>query len=248
MLSGYRCTETMFNADVLQKGLWACEIVLQAALLVKIVERNLLFGLRWFVAWLAAEVAFAILLIWTPISSVMYFHVWSVAQPLLCILRIAAGWEVVRRIVNIRLGPRFTRYHALAAGILLSSLALSVFSLRVETSLFHCSVWTYSIVLLNRSVWTSIAIVATALFVTRRLRPAWPFDRNTMAHASLLFALSVVETGRYLTVAYGHGRYNVAANVAAFVMECLLFALWMVWLKPEEEAQAIQDDEWPLAA
>lgn len=238
----------MFNADVLQKGLWACEVVLQAALLVKIVERNLLFGLRWFVAWLAAEVAFAILLIWTPISSVMYFRVWSVSQPLLCILRIAAGWEAIRRIVNIRQGPHFTRYHALAAGTLVSSLALSVLSLRVETSLFHVSVWSYSIVLLNRCVWTSIAIVAAALFVTRRVLPAWTFDRNTMVHASLLFALSVVETGRYLTVAYGHGRYNLAANIAAFVLECLLFALWMILLKPEEEAHTVQDEEWPLAA
>lgn len=238
----------MFNADVLEKGLWACAIILQAALLLRIVERNLLFNLRWFVLWLATEVAVSILLIWTPISSALYFRVWCVAQPVLCVFRVAAGWEVIRRTVNIRLGRRFTRYHALASLVVMLSLVLSACSLRVESSIFHCSLLTYSIVLANRAVWTSIAIVAGTLFLTRYVRPQWLFDRNTVVHASLLLALSSVETARYLTSAGSHGRYNLVVNIIALLLEILAYALWMVLLKPEEEAQAIQDDEWPLAA
>jgi membrane-associated HD superfamily phosphohydrolase len=238
----------MFSADVLQKGLWACGIVLQAALLLRIVEKNLLYSLRWFFAWLAAEVAFGILLIWTPISSVLYFHVWSVAQPVLCILRIAAVWELVRRTVDSRLGKEFARYRAFAAVVMLCSLALSGFSLRIERYLMHCSAWQYTVVLVNRGIWTSIAIVAGGVFLTRWIRPSWLLDRNTVVHGALLVALASVESGRYLTVAYSHGQLTIVANIVTLILEGLLYALWMVWLKPEEEAQAIQDDELPLAA
>jgi hypothetical protein len=238
----------MFNADVLQKGLWACVIVLQAALVMRIVERSLLFSLRWFVAWLAAEVAFAILLIWTPISSVLYFRVWSVAQPALCILRIAAAWELVRRAVNSRLGKEFTRYHALAAAAVVCSLTLSAFSLRIERDFLHCSAWQYSVVLVNRGIWTSIAMVASAVSLIRCVRPRWPVDRNTFVHAGLLGALSYVEIGHYMAAASSHGRSTIVANIVTLILEGLLYGLWMVWLRPEEEAQAIGDEELPLAA
>jgi hypothetical protein len=150
--------------------------------------------------------------------------------------------------VNNRRGKEFTRYHALAAGAVACSLALSGFSLRIERYLMHCSAWQYSIVLVNRAVWTSIAIIASAVFLTRWIRRSWPLDRNTAVHGALLVAIAFVESGRYLTVAYSHGRSTVVANITTLILECLLFALWMVWLKPEEEAQAIQDEEWPLAA
>jgi hypothetical protein len=51
-----------------------------------------------------------------------------------------------------------------------------------------------------------------------------------------------------MAAASSHGRSTIVANIVTLILEGLLYALWMVWLKPEEEAQAIQDEEWPLAA
>jgi hypothetical protein len=224
----------MSDLDVLQRGLWACSTVLQAALVLRIVEKNLLFGLRWFVAWLPAEVAFTILLIWTPLGSGLYLHAWNVSQPILCVLRIAAGWEVIRRTMNVRLGKRFTRYHALGALAVLLSLALGAASLRFEKTILQCSPWIYGIVFANRAVWTSIATVVASLLLVPSLRPPWSLDRNTAVHAILMSGLASVEACRYLVVAYGHGAI-VNANIAAQLLEILLFATWIACLRPESE-------------
>jgi hypothetical protein len=225
----------MPNADVVQKGLWACSIVLQAALVLRIMEKNLLFGLRWFVAWMAAEVAFAMLLICTPIESVLYLNVWNLTQPALCLLRVAAGWEVIRRTVNIRTGRGFTRCHALGIVAVMFSLALGAVSLRIEMTILQGSAWEFGVVLVNRAVWTSIATLTAALLLVRRIRPPWSLDGNTVIQAALLSALACVETSRYLVAACSRGKYTVIVNIVGLFLESLLFAIWIALLKTESE-------------
>jgi len=229
----------MPDALVIQKGLWVCTLALQAALVLRILGENLLYGFRWFAAYMAAEVASGLVLIWTPQTSAVYFQAWNLTQPALCFLRLMVGWEVVSRLVRARPRPR---PHLLAAASVLLGVCLAGLSLEFEAGIMRVSTWLYSVLLLNRAVWTSIAIMIGMLWAADRLRPA-PLDRNTTLHARLLFAFAAVETSRYVLMASSHGHYIAPANVASLALQCILFILWISGLKTDAETELVHEPE-----
>ena len=234
----------MPDALVIQKGLWVCTLALQAALVLRILGENLLYGFRWFAAYLAAEVASGLVLIWTPQTSAVYFHAWNLTQPALCFLRLMVGWEVVRRLVRARPHPR---PHMLAAASILLGICLAALSLELELGLLRHASWRYSVLLMNRAVWTSIAIMIAMLWAAGTIRPA-PLDRNTILHARLLFAFAAVETSRYIVMASSHGHYIASANIASLLLQCLLFILWISGLKTDAEVEHVPEPELTPAA
>jgi hypothetical protein len=229
----------MPDALVLQKGLWVCTLALQAALVLRILGENLLYGFRWFAAYLAAEVASGLVLIWTPQTSIVYVHAWNFTQPILSLLRLAVGLEVVRRLVRSRPHPR---HRVLAATSVLLAISLAGFSLEFEAEILRASMWHYSVLLLNRAVWTGIAIMIALLWTAGRISPA-PLDRNTLVHARVLFAFAAIETTRYMLVASSHGHYIAPANVASLALQCVLFILWISGLKTDAEIDLAHEPE-----
>ena len=229
----------MPDALVLQKGLWVCTLALQAALVLRILGENLLYGFRWFAAYLAAEVASGLVLIWTPQSSAVYFQAWNLTQPVLCFLRLMVGWEVVRRLVRARPYPR---HQLLAAASVLLGIGLAGLSLEFEAEILRVSAWLYGVLLLNRAVWSGIAMMIAMLWAAGRISPA-PLDRNTTLHARLLFAFAAVETSRYIFMASSRGHFNVPANLAALALQCILFILWISGLKTDAEIDVVQQPE-----
>jgi len=229
----------MPDALVIQKGLWVCTLALQAALVLRILGGNLLYGFRWFAAYLAAEVASGLVLIWTPQTSAVYFQAWNVTQPVLCFLRLMAGWEVVRRLVRARPHPR---HRALGVASVLLGLCLAGLSIEFEAGILQTSAWLFSVLLLNRAVWTSIAIMIAMLWAAGRLSPA-PLNRNTALHARLMFAFAAIETTRYMLVASSHGQYIAPANVASLALQCVLFILWISGLKTDAEMDPLHEPE-----
>jgi len=229
----------MPDALVLQKGLWVCTLALQAALVLRILGENLLYGFRWFAAYLAAEVASGLVLIWTPQSSAVYLQAWNLTQPVLCFLRLMVGWEVVRRLVRARPHPR---HHVLAAASILVGLCLAAVSLELEVGVLQHATWLYAVLLLNRAVWTGIAIMIALLWTAGKISPA-PLDRNTVLHARVLFAFAAVETTRYVFMATSTGHQIVPANIASLALQCILFILWISGLKTDAEIELAHEPE-----
>jgi len=234
----------MPDALVIQKGLWVCTLALQAALVLRILGENLWYGFRWFTAYLAAEVATGLVLIWTPQTSVLYYHAWNLSQPALALLRLMVGWEVVRRLVRSRPHPR---HHLLGAASVLLAVSLAALSLEFEAGVLRQTTWRYGVLLLNRAVWSGIVMMIGMIWVAGRLSPV-RLDRNTILHARLTFAFAAVETARYLLVASSHGHYIATANIASLTLQCILFVLWFAGLKTDAEVEQMGDPEAAPAA
>jgi len=183
-------------------------------------------------------------LIWTPQTSAVYLQAWNFTQPVLCFLRLMVGWEIVRRLVRVRPHPR---HHLLAAASVLLGIGLAGLSLEFEAEILRVSVWLYSVLLLNRAVWTGIAIMIAMLWIAGRISPA-PLDRNTTLHARLLFAFAAVETSRYMITASSHGHYIAAVNIASLALQCILFILWISGLKTDAELELVREPERTPAA
>src|SRR5579871_4512404 len=91
----------MPDALLVLKGLWVCSLALQAILVYRIFESNLVFRLLWFTSYLSAEVAAGLILAWTPLTSPLYVQVWGVARPVMCLLELGVGWEAARRLLAV---------------------------------------------------------------------------------------------------------------------------------------------------
>ena len=234
----------MPDALVIQKGLWVCTLALQAALVFRILGENLLYGFRWFAAYLAAEVASGLVLIWTPQTSIVYVHAWNFTQPVLSILRLAVGLEVVRRLVRNRTHPR---HRVLGVASVVLGSCLAGLSLQFEAGILRTSTWLFSALLLNRAVWSSIVVMIAMLWTVGHVSPA-PLDRNTILHARVLFAFAAIETTRYLLVASTHGQYIAPANVTSLALQSILFVLWISGLKTDAEIRPVIEPEPATAA